>query len=533
MSSKPLRPLSILLVGLVYFVLGWVYVALFILLISVYHRYFYFHSTKKDGISVEHPLLRASAFELAAKIKNREIRSSELVEIHIKQMEYVNPILNAMVANRFKEARQAARLADELMLSIPAEELPPLHGVPFSVKEAISLTGMPNSSGLLSRKDHISTKDATVVSRLRKAGAIPIGVTNVSELCMWMESNNLVYGRTNNPYDTSRIVGGSSGGEGATVCSCTPFGVGSDIGGSLRMPAFFCGIFTHKPTGGLVPNEGQFPISRNEALRYLTTGILCKHAKDLLPLLHILVGEDQFKYSLKPVNLNLSTLNIMSVRQGPKRFFVEKVSSDLTKAQIAVENYFSSKGATVTVVEHLNEFAETLEIWSACLSVAGNDDFAFSMGNCKYHISSGIELLKWLLGIPSHTLPAIGLSIIEKLPKLFPSLTKKDASKLLVVKKNIIDKLGSDGVLLYPTYPRVAPKHNKPLLPPFNWVHTAIFNVLEFPVTNVPLGLNHEGLPLGIQVASIPGNDALTIAIAERLEEQFGGWVPPNNPNSQ
>src|SRR5262249_8717417 len=149
------------------------------------------------------------------------------------------------------------------------------------------------TGGLYARRGKPATRDATAVKRLRAAGAIPLGVTNVSELCMWMESANTVYGRTSNPYDLARTPGGRSGGEGAIVgAGASPVGLGSDVGGSIRMPAFFCGVFGHKPTGGLIPNTGQFPIAENDALRYLTTGPLCRRAEDLWPIVRTLAGPD-------------------------------------------------------------------------------------------------------------------------------------------------------------------------------------------------------------------------------------------------
>ena len=135
--------------------------------------------------------------------------------------------------------------------------LPPLLGVPCTIKESIALRGMPNCAGLLSRREHHATETAPAAARLLAAGAIPLGVTNTSELTMWIESANYVYGRTRNAYDPARVAGGSSGGEGAAIGSGgSPIGLGSDIGGSIRLPAFFNGIFAHKPTPGLVPNTG-------------------------------------------------------------------------------------------------------------------------------------------------------------------------------------------------------------------------------------------------------------------------------------
>jgi len=208
-------------------------------------------------------LLFRSATELARMIRDREVSSRDVVEAHIRRIEEVNPSLNAVVATRFDDAREEARRADVLISRASAPgDVSPLCGVPCTVKEAFALEGMPNTGGLLSRKGKVARQDATTVSRLRSAGAIPLGVTNVSELGMWVESNNLVYGRTASAHGRRRTSGGSSGGEGAIVSAGgSPFGLASDIGGSIRVPAFFNGVFGHKPTGGLVPNSGQFPLA--------------------------------------------------------------------------------------------------------------------------------------------------------------------------------------------------------------------------------------------------------------------------------
>eukprot|EP01098_Paradermamoeba_levis_P001612 TRINITY_DN1187_c0_g8_i1.p1 TRINITY_DN1187_c0_g8~~TRINITY_DN1187_c0_g8_i1.p1 ORF type:complete len:232 (+),score=64.58 TRINITY_DN1187_c0_g8_i1:97-792(+) len=154
------------------------------------------------------PILLMSATELAQKIRKKELSSYEIVKKHIDWMEKVNPTINAVVAERFQEALKEATEVDEKLKIMDEKDIPPFFGVPFTVKECISLKGQPNSSGLYSRRFVSSEANATVVERLISAGAIPLGVTNVSELCMWMESHNNVYGRTLNPYDPSRIVGG-------------------------------------------------------------------------------------------------------------------------------------------------------------------------------------------------------------------------------------------------------------------------------------------------------------------------------------
>jgi fatty acid amide hydrolase 2 len=200
-------------------------------------------------------LTERSAVALGDAIRRREVTASDVMEAHLAVLERAGTQLNAVVAERFEEARAEAQAIDQRIASSAMRgqtvELPPLLGVPFTVKESIALEGMPNSAGVLARRDLRAPQSAAAVKRLLEAGAIPVGVTNTSELTLWIESDNPLYGRTNNPYDFTRTAGGSSGGEGAAVGSGgSVFGVGADIGGSIRIPALFCGVFGHKPTAG-------------------------------------------------------------------------------------------------------------------------------------------------------------------------------------------------------------------------------------------------------------------------------------------
>jgi fatty acid amide hydrolase 2 len=248
--------------------------------------------------SVDKRLLK-SGLALSADVAARRVTSAQLTDLAIARATAINADINAIVATRYDAARQEAAAADRNQGSADQK----FRGVPCTIKEAIGVTGMPNASGFVPRKDFRVAKDATVVKRLRAHGIVVIGVTNTSELCMWQESYNKLYGTTNNPHDTARTVGGSSGGEAAVVAAgVSPIGVGSDIGGSIRMPAFFCGVFGHKPTGGAVPNTGQFPIARNEALRYLTTGPITRHAEDLFPMLQIMAGPDGEDAFCRPIH---------------------------------------------------------------------------------------------------------------------------------------------------------------------------------------------------------------------------------------
>lgn len=472
-------------------------------------------------------LLTFSGTRLARMIRSREVSSLDVVDTHIRHIERVNPSLNAMVAERFDQARKEARAADDRVRTSDPRDVPPLLGVPCSIKEAFALEGMPNTSGLISRRSLRSEYDATAVRRLREAGAIPLGVTNVSELCMWMESDNRVYGRTNNPYDLRRTVGGSSGGEGAIIAAGgTPFGLGSDVGGSIRMPAFFNGVFGHKPTGGLIPNTGQFPIAHNEARRYLTTGPLCRRAEDLFPLLRVLAGPDGHDACIDTPLQHPSTVAIhrLTVIDVPDNGLVG-VSDSLREAQRRAGDALAAAGARVRKVR-IAGLSASFAIWSAMLESAGGPTFAELMSDGQA-FSPARELLRWATLRSPHTLPAIGLALMEQVPKLLPTSKERIIEVGVALRRELVERIG-DGVMLYPSYASTAPRHVEPLFPPFQWIYTAIVNVMELPSTQVPLGLDDRGLPLGVQVIAAHGNDHLCLAVAQELERAFGGWVPPS-----
>lgn len=473
-------------------------------------------------------ILKMSGVEIAEKIRLGKITSIEAVSAHIKHIKKVNPTLNAVVKDRFAEAQKEAEKADKKLKTADTKKLPPFFGVPCTIKECFALKGMPNASGLLARKDIISEKDAVTVERIRKSGAIPMGVTNTSELCMWMESFNKVYGRTNNPYDPKRIVGGSSGGEGAIIgAGGSPFGLGSDIGGSIRMPAFFNGVFGHKPSGGLVPGTGQYPVAVNEALRYLSTGPLARKAEDLWPLLNILAGPDGVdtgctKMNLgNPDNVDFSKIRVLVVKDNGKL----RVKPDMRDALLNAAGAFEKLGAKVEM-KKFDGLKDSLNIWSSMLSAAGGASFAELMGQGDKITPFG-EMGKWILRKSPFTLPAISLAILELFPKKFPNSSLKSIERGKALREEMTQAIGSDGIMLYPSYPTVAPHHYVPMVTMFYWVYTAILNVMELPVTQVPMGLNESGVPLGVQVAAINGNDHLTIAGALALEKEIGGWVPP------
>jgi fatty acid amide hydrolase 2 len=477
-------------------------------------------------------LLLSSATAIARAIRARELTSAEAVEAHVAQIERVNPVLNAVVRTRFDEARAEAARADELRARTPASELPPLHGVPCTIKECFALTGMPNASGLVARRSVITACDATAVARLRAAGAIPLGVTNTSELCMWMESDNRVYGRTNNPYDPGRIVGGSSGGEGAIVGAAgSPFGLGSDVGGSIRAPAFFNGVFGHKPTGGMVPGTGQYPIAAGDGLRYLTTGPIARRAEDLMPLLRILAGPDGLDAQCRhfelgdPGSVHLAGRTLLDVPDNGAL----RIAPELRAAQERGLRALEERGMRVRRASFAG-LRKQFDVWSAMMAEAQAEPFAEMLGEGR-RVRPALEILKHGLGRSDYTLVASLLALVDPLPKLLPSLSRRTVELGRRLRAEVADALGPDGVLLYPSYTVPAPRHGEPvrwlLRMHHPWAYWAIFNVLELPATQVPAGLSADGLPLGFQVVSASGNDHVTIAVALELERALGGWTPP------
>jgi fatty acid amide hydrolase len=224
-------------------------------------------------------LIQKSAGELATAIGAGEVSATEAVEAHIARIEQVNGALNAVVVKRYDEARAEAKAADEKRAG--GEPLEPLHGVPITIKESLDLTGTPSTFGLSSRASILATQDDLVVARIRAAGAIILGKTNVAQLLLYHESDNPVYGRTNNPWNIERSPGGSSGGQAAIiVAGGTPLGLGTDIGGSIRVPATACGVVGMKPTAGRADDPGRYSAPIGQRAIVSQVGVLARTVDD-------------------------------------------------------------------------------------------------------------------------------------------------------------------------------------------------------------------------------------------------------------
>jgi fatty acid amide hydrolase 2 len=475
---------------------------------------------------------RMSAVALAAAIREGRLTSREVVFAHIEALERAQPRTNAVVADRYELAREEADAADTARKS--GAKLGALHGVPCTVKESIALRGMPNAAGLVARKQYRSTETAPAVQRLIDAGAIPLAVTNTSEMTMWIESDNRLYGRTNSAYSEQRTAGGSSGGEGAAIGSGgAPFGIGSDIAGSIRIPAFFNGVFGHKPSADIVPDTGQFPAAEGEAARMLTMGPIARSAEDLMPVLEIIAGPDGVDERTRdfalgdPSEVSLDGLDVV-ISESTSYF---PVSRELRGMREQAAGALAAAGAKVRR-EPMKSLRRALELYLAALQSGSPTPFHEILA------SAGVEHLNlrkaWadaLRGRGDHTIPTLVTYTTERIGDRIPdAYTRKAVAGARSLEEEFTAILG-DGVLLYPPHARVTPKHGRTVGRAWSITPTAAFNLLAVPVTQVPLGLNKDGLPLGVQVVGTDGSDHITIAVALELERVFGGWVPPPDPS--
>jgi len=464
------------------------------------------------------PLHERSALELAQAIRAQEATAREVVEAHVERLEATRH-LNAVVVERFDAARAQADAADARVAAASSDDgdaqLPPLLGVPCTVKESIAVAGLPNCAGLARRREHCAAATAPAAQRLLDAGAILLGLTNTPELCLHIESSNRVYGRTANAYDPARTAGGSSGGEGAAVGSGgSPIGLGSDIGGSIRLPAFFNGVFGHKPSPGLVPSAGHFPLSPGTAGEMFTIGPLARRARDLMPALSAIADSDLGD----PADIDLERLDVLVSEEAS---FLP-VRRELRDARERAAEALSRTGARVRRTS-LRSVRRAAELYLAALQ----DGAGVATGELLADGSGPAVTLRSALRARDHTLPILVLLAVEAAgERVPPAITRRLVASGRALMRELDDLIG-EGVLLHPPFPRLAPRHGTTLAQPWLLAPAALFNLVRLPVTQVPAGLSARGLPLGVQVVAGRDRDHVAIAAALELERALGGWTPP------
>jgi len=499
------------------------------------------HWPRRPELLADAPaFLRWSACRLARAIRERELRSEDVVDACIRALQAAAET-NAIAVERFAEARAEAAEADRRVAAAAAagklEELPPFLGVPMLLKEAFEYPGLQYTNGLLARKGQLGARKGPVVRRAEAAGFIFVASGNVSEACMWMESYNPVYGRSSSPFDLSRTCGGSSGGTAAGVAALgAPVGITADIGGSTRIPALFCGLFGHKPTGGLIANTGSHLGNFHGAVcRICQPGVVTRHAEDLGRVIRLLSGppepeEDPVAaeylprpiWKEPPVDFKRLTVVPLSFRGGlpssPVELLLSSVSAAAQEGQAQVVAWLAGQGCRVRPA-----YFEDLDVgtwfntWADLNQTAGGPSFREVI--CQGKRTFGLpELLRYFLGASRHTVPALGLAFLEDAVEVFAPPRERRLAKAKELKETLQAALGDYGVFVLPILPRHAQRHDEPIWRLFDSSLTCVWNAMEFPATAVPLGLDGRGLPVGLQLVSSSGLDELTLGLAAELE---------------
>ncbi len=480
-------------------------------------------------------ILKKSGLQIGQLIREKKISVEEVFRLHADLMTRFNPVLNAVVESNYDKGVEKARSLDEQLKNKNLDKLP-YYGVPYSCKEMYAIKGFRRTGGNYFYKDYISDEDGSAYKRVEDQDMVLLGTTNVPEFGFWFETQNTIYGRTKNPYNEKKTSGGSSGGEGSLIgLGASPLGLGSDIGGSIRVPAAFCGIFGHKPSYKIVPMTGHFPHSAKELSELsekhypLTVlGPMTRKAEDLLPVLKIMAGPDSIDRFTVPNALQLlnkpANLKKVYVISDPQIHGTTRAGEDVKKAIENAALYFEQVGYPVVELK-TGFFKDAIAMWTA--RIAGSKRIPFAeMISPKKSINTLEEISKLITGKSNHTLPAFVLSQIDSHVQSAEQV-EHFQEKLNLFKSEMNTLLGANAILLFPTQPRTAPSHNQLFLSPFDFVYAGIFNALELPATNVPMGFDRHKMPVGIQVVGAWGNDVLTIKAATELEVAFGGWQPP------
>jgi len=435
------------------------------------------------------PAISLSATEQARLIREGDISSEELIRAHLEQIERVNPRLNAVVEVLDEEALRAAKAVDTKRAR--GGRLRLFEGVPFSVKDAIEVAGTICSAGTLGRRNAArSQRDATVVARLRAAGAIPIARTNLPDLLFAFESDNLIFGRTNNPYDLSRTAGGSSGGEAALIAACgSPFGLGSDAAGSVRVPAHFCGIASLKPTSGRLPRTGHVPPAGGWIEMLWQIGPMARRVEDLDGMMRVLRGPDGEDRTVVPMpyrdpgEIDLDRLRVLEWE-------------DIDDPHISPRRAY--------------------DIEMKILGADGGDgirEYLRAIGSAETH-----QLLEgWLSKLERYRTDARGLA--------------RYWEELDDFRNRMYFLLQTYDAIVSPVCEHAALPHGASLkddiFPGFGY--TMVHNLTGWPAAVVRAATLDSGLPSGVQIAAAPWREDIVIALAKSIEEDRGGWCAPNN----
>jgi amidase len=444
-------------------------------------------------------ILRLPARALADALRRGAVSSEVVVRAFLDRIEAVNPRLNAVVQLRAEAALSEARAADR----VPAGERRALHGVPMTIKDSLDTAGIVTTGGTKGRASFVPAADATVVRRVRAAGAILLGKTNTPDLTLSYETSNLVYGHTNNPFDVARTSGGSSGGAAAIVAAGgSPIEIGSDTGGSIRLPAHCCGVAGLKPTAGRVPRTGHI-INYEGVSQFLThIGPLARHVDDLALVLGIIAGPDGVDPHVVPVPLgDPAGVRLDGLRVG--------YYSSLPPLEPTAE----TAGAVAAAVEALRRagcapipiaIPDSDRIYATYVAMLFGDGGAAVLRALDRWGSAESSLRARVAGMKT-------LSSAE-LTARFEWLDgwRSRMLALLAGLDAIVGPVSAGPAVPHDTFDRATA------------AYTQVFNLTGWPSTAVRAGTSPEGLPIGVQVVAHPWREDVSLALAGEIERALG-----------
>lgn len=466
-------------------------------------------------------LTLSSALDMAQHICEKKISPLELAELHLRKIERLNPKLNAFVQVDPERVRRHAWEAETAV--VHGQLLGPLHGVPLSIKSSIEVAGMKCEAGTRLRAGFTAAHDAPLVERLKRSGAVILGLTNTPELLMAWETDNSLYGRANSPWDLSRTPGGSSGGESAAIAAgMSAGGVGSDGGGSIRVPAHFTGICGLKPTSGRIPSTGHFPPSGGPFALLGVVGPMARTIADLKVLFEVMQGPDDGDTCAAPVALRWPKQDeVQRLRVG---YFEDDgrtpVTPEIRQAVRTAAEALSRRGFNVEPFRP-DGLEEARVLWKKFFVKTGGMLIGPMFKGREQDASPTMkQFLEWSEEEPGLS----GQAVID-------AWIQRDT-----LRASFLEQMRKYPILICPPAAIPAFRHGerswlvdgKTVEYLDAWSYTEWFNLLGNPAAVVPVSQSPEGLPIGVQIVGRPWEEEQVLAVAEVLEKELGpGKAPP------
>ena len=461
-------------------------------------------------------LINKTLTELASLVRDRAVSPVETVEAHLRRIERRNPSLNAIVTIAGDVAEQARAAEAEV---IAGKLRRPLHGLPLTIKDTIDTAGLRTTYGSRLFVQNIPSADAPVVARLKDAGAIILGKTNTPEMAIPYETDNPVFGRTNNPHDVSLTAGGSSGGEAAAIAAgLSPAGIGSDLSGSIRVPAHFCGIAGLKPTTGRVPMDGHVPRTAGPLSLGACIGPMARTVEDLALLLSVIADPTQFEISSdgNPDQIRSSDLRIA--------YYADDGITPVTnEVRDVVQNAARALGAAGVSVDEATPpgVSRGSHLWVELFAMAARNEIAsLYRGSEK---EAGAKLLKILR--QTQVAGAEFEDGIKAAERLADAVLEREKlrEKLLAWMKTfplILAPVGATAAFPHGAETISAGSGTVSVFRAFSYCQT--FNVFGLPSLAVPAGRTATGLPLGVQIIGRPFEERTVLAAGKLIEQALG-----------